>query len=269
MARKTSHHIQSLARGLSVLQAFTPERSEMTLTEIARATGMNMSAAQRFTDTLMHMGFLKRDRNKRFQLGPKVLSLGFALLQGSQLKRQAEAFLEEFAQRHHRTVNLAVLDEEDIVFLCRRESQRFLKYDLAAGSKLPAHCTAQGKVLLAGLEDDALQNLLERMPLDKLTSRTITDPRALWGELMEVRRRGYSQCDGELSLDLFTLGAPVINQEGKIVAATNLSLSVEEAKGDLRPKMINSILALGESISATLGYRGPYPLFPGLRERQP
>ncbi|MGA6925570.1 MAG: IclR family transcriptional regulator C-terminal domain-containing protein, partial [Desulfosarcina sp.] len=211
MNRKKLHYVQSLARGLSVLQAFTAEAPSLSLSNIARMTGMNTTAAQRFTDTLLQLGFLHRNRHREFMLGPKVLDLGFAFLNGSQLKRIAETYLAEFSKKHGRTVNLAVLDGDMIVFLYRREAQRFLKYDLQAGSRLPSYCTATGKVLLAALPDPALRNTLGSMAIEALTRFTITDPEALWVDLMETRKRGYSVCDREMSLALFSLAVPVLN----------------------------------------------------------
>ncbi len=245
-----------------MLGVFSAERPSLTLSEIARLSGLNVTATQRFTDTLMQLGFLHRDKHREFQLTPKVLSLGFAFLNGSQLKRLAAGVIDAFAERHNRTMNLAVLDGDAIIFLHRKEAQRFLKFDLQAGSRLPSHCTASGKALLAGLPDDKLRPLLAGMELTQITSHTISQPRALWEDLMDTRQRGYSICDRELNLSLYSLGTPVFNQEGQVVAAVNLSLSVEEAKGDYLERMVEDLWGLGRDISASLGWEGKYPAYP-------
>ena len=169
MGRQHKHFIRSLARGLSILQAFSSEQPRLTLTQLAAITEMNRTAVQRFTDTLMQLGFLGRNRHKEFYLGPSVLSLGFAYLQGSELTRLASSYLKEFSGRIGKTVNMVILDNTDIVFLYRNEVHRFLKYDLRAGSKLPGHCTASGKVLLASLEDKELMQRIKGMNLEKMT----------------------------------------------------------------------------------------------------
>lgn len=263
--RTTLHFVQSLARGLKVLQAFTAERPEMTLTEVAQATGLNMAAAQRFTDTLMQLGFLHRDHNKRFCLGPKVLTLGFSFLNGSQLRRQADKYIKEFSIKHNKTTNMAILDGDEIVFISRHEAQRFLSYDLHPGSRLPAHCTAQGKVLLAAKDDQELARMLESMELKRFTEKTVVDRGRLWDDLMRVRRQGYSISDRELTMDLVSLGVPVLDFNGQVVAATNLALPAREAHGDWLEEMIDKLRGLGAELSAALGYSGDYPLaFHGL-----
>jgi len=262
LTRKQLHFVQSLGRGLAVLQAFSAESPSLKLSEIAQITGLNVTAAQRFTDTLMQLGFIHRDKHREFHLTPKVLSLGFAFLNGSQLKRLGADLMDRCSQRLNRTMNLAALDGDAVVFLHRSETQRFLKFDLQAGSRLPSHSTGTGKALLAGLEDAELFRKLENMELTQVTSYTLTTPRALWEDLMEIRKRGYSICDREMNLSLYSLGAPVLNGEGKTVAAINISLSVEEAKSDLPRKMLEELWALSREISLSLGWDGAYPAYP-------
>lgn len=261
MTRKKINYVQSLARGLSVLQCFSTERPSLTLSEIARMTGMNTTAAQRFTDTLLQLGFLYRNQHREFMLGPKVLNLGFAFLNGSQLRKLAETYLAEFSKKYGLTVNLAILDGNAVVFLYRHEAQRFLKYDLRAGSRLPSYCTATGKVLLSALSDNVLRKTLNSMPMEPLTRFTITDSTILWSDLMETRKRGYSICDREMSLALFSLAVPVLNQEQKVVAAINLSLSADEA-ASRKKEARERLESLGRMISGAMGYEGHYPSIP-------
>lgn len=262
MGRSQTHFIQSLARGLKVLQAFSAERPALTLSEIARRTGFNVVAAQRYTDTLMALGFLKRNRHREFFLGPQVLSLGFSFLNGNPLRKMAGHYLQEYSERMQRTVNLAVLDGGEVVFLFRREVNRFLSYDLHDGSRLPAHVTGTGKCLLASLDDAALHGLLQSMELPRVTARSLVEPGKLWDDLMKTRRRGYSIADRELIPDLYSMGAPLINGGGAVEAAVNLSLSPQEARGPDFKKLRTSFLDLGRELSAALGYQGPYPVIP-------
>ena len=203
--RKQKYFIKSLYKGISVLQAFSTDKSILTLTDIAKKTGMNITAVQRFTDTWMALGFLKRTEHKEFFLGPKVLTLGFSYLNGSQLRRLSEIYLTEFATRINRNVNLGILEEEHVVYLFRKETQSFIKSSLGAGSIMPCYCTAMGKVLLAGLNDKRLEQIIDSVEMVKVTKHTITDQKLLWGELIETRKRGYSICDRELSLALYSV----------------------------------------------------------------
>jgi IclR family transcriptional regulator, pca regulon regulatory protein len=257
--RKQKHFIKSLSKGINILQAFSTETPVLTLTDIAKKTGMNTTAVQRFTDTWMALGFLKRTEHKEFFLGPKVLTLGYSFLNGSHLRRLTEVYLTEFASRINRNVNMGILDEEHVVYLFRKEAQTFMKYALGAGSIMPCYCTAMGKILLAGLSDERLKKILDKVEIRKVTKHTITDRKLLWQDLMETRKRGYSLCDRELSLALYSLAVPLLNGKNIVIAAANLSLSADEALGVFLQDMIAELIKAGRELSSYLGYEGEYP----------
>jgi IclR family pca regulon transcriptional regulator len=262
MAHKRTQFIQSLQRGLIILQAFSSDHPKLTLSQLVKYTGLNIAAVQRFTYTLMELGFLGRNRHKEFFLGPQVLSLGYAFLQGSELRQLTAATIDDFAESTGHSVNLAILDDLESLFIHRREIRRYLKYDLHPGSKLPAYCSGTGKLLLAALEDDELRRRIKRMKLEPLTSYTLADPERLWADLMETRKRGYSISDREMSLSLYSLGAPVLNQSGLVTAAVNISLDWEEVKDGFPTNRVAQLMELGRQLSGLLGYQGPYPELP-------
>lgn len=267
MNRKNTHFIQALARGFAVLEAFSREHQRLTLSQLAERTGLNRTAVQRMTDTLVELGYLGRNPYKEFFLGPKVLSLGFAYLRASELSEMAAAYLGEFSERIGKTVNMAVLDDTEIIFLYRHEVKSFLKYDLRAGSKLPSHCTASGKVLLAALSDEELQKRLQRMRFEAMTNRTITDRATLVQNLQATRDLGYGICDRELSPGLYSIGVPLLNHESRVKAAVNLSMSSEEAEAGLKEGFLRELVGIGRKVSAILGYEGAYPIIsPGSGE---
>jgi IclR family pca regulon transcriptional regulator len=259
MYRKHIHFTQSLARGLSILQAFSSENPRLTLTQLAEITEMNKTAVQRFTDTLMELGFIGRNKHKEFYLDHRVLSLGFAYLQGSELIKLTSFYLKEFSERIGKTVNMSILDDKDIIFLYRHEVHRFLKYDLRAGSKLPSHCTASGKVLLASLQDKELLKRIKFMNLEIMTSLTIVDRDKLIEDIRKTRERGIGICDREFSLALYSVAVPLLNQEKKVVAAINLSMSSEEAVGHVLDNAVREIVEQGRKLSGLMGYVGIYP----------
>ena len=262
MERKTKHFVQSLAKGFKVLQAFRQDRSILTLTQIASISGMSTPTAQRITDTLLDLGYLKRNHRKEFFLGPKVLTLGFAYLHGSQLTMMADQYLEDFFQRHRWTVNLGVLEGTEVIYLARREKQRFLKYDVQPGFRLPANCTAMGKVLAAGLpEDECDQRFSDPEVLVRMTRNTIVDPEKFLADIKKVRKRGYAVCHRELSLDVSAVAAPVLDHEANIVAAVNVALPADKFGGELRADATTRVLDLGRELSISMGYQGEYPLF--------
>ncbi len=255
--------VRSLQRGLEILETISRASRPLSLTEIATQNGLSKTAALRFLETLCALGYLNRGEDKRYSLATKMLSLGFSFLNSSSLRAVAKVYVDELSNQLDKTVNLAVLDGLEILFLYRKEVRRFLKFDLQAGSRLPSYCTASGKVLLAGLEDGELKERISRMTLHQITPKTIISKEELWNEIMETRKRGYSICDQELSMDLYSIAFPLLNAEGKIIAAINVSLDAKDKHLMNMDEIIAKLKDTSENVSRTLGYKGLFPRFPG------
>jgi IclR family pca regulon transcriptional regulator len=259
---RDKNFIQSLARGLKILELFGESSRALTLTEIAGRTGLTKTTIQRFLHTLCSLGYLHRDENKSYVLGVRVLSFGHSFLNTSNLVRMARPYLDELSSELGKTVNLAILDDLDTLFLYHREVRKFLKYDLGPGSRLPAYAGSLGKVLLAGLNDEELNRRMRKMDFYPITPRTILSKRKLWAEIKETRERGYSICDKELSMDMYSIGVPLLNGQGEVVAAINASLEASyKGSPDLKG-IIEGLMEKGKMISSSLGYHGSFPSFP-------
>lgn len=259
MSRQPQHFLQSLARGVRVLEAFSAHSPRLTLQQLADRTGYNKTAVQRLTDTLMQLGYLGRNGYKEFFLEPKVLSLGFAYLHGSELRQLGQTHLADFGRRIGRTVNLAILEGTEVVFIYRHQVQTFFTFSLAEGSRLPVHCTALGKVLLAWLPPDDLDRRLAAMTFEPLTSRTITDRELFRRELATTAQRGYAVTDGEGALGLCSLAVPLIDRDGRVAAAINISLPSDEIGQPAFADLPQALLDEGRRLSNLLGYSGAYP----------
>ena len=266
--RQPKHFIDALARGIRVLEVFSANQTRLTLQEISEATGFNKTAVQRLTDTLMTLGYLGRNRRKEFYLEPRILTIGFSYLNGLELRQVGATHLREFSLKIKQTVNIAVLDDLDVIFVFRNEIQGFFSFGLREGSRLPVYCTASGKVLLAALPDEELAEKLDRIRFEPLTRFTITDARSLAAEVELVRDRGYSIADQEGVLGLYSLAVPIFNYEGQVVAAANISLKSEENEPEKIREIIESLKQEGAWLSSRMGYGGFYPNRPfrGIRE---
>ncbi len=218
------HFVQSLARGLAVIRAFDADDPAMTLSEVARKTGMSRAAARRFLLTLIDLGYLRTD-GREFQLTAKVLELGYAYLSGQSLPRLATPVLEELSAELGESVSMAVLDGTDIVYVARVHTRRIMSVSIAVGTRFPAYATSMGRVLLAGLTETQIGAVLARSDLRKLTPRTTTDPAALLDAILAVARDGWASVDQELEPGLRSIAVPVRNPAGAVVAAINVSLS--------------------------------------------
>ena len=146
-----------------------------------------------------------------------------------------------------------------MLFIYRREVNRFYDFGLKEGSRLPAHCTSSGKVLLAGLPAPLLADRLAEMDLEPLTSYTITDKSALKAEIDRTKIRGYGVSDREGSLALFSAAVPVWDRFDQVAAAINISLPADLGRSDEATAIIKEMIAVGGELSRKMGYRGAYP----------
>ncbi|NNN35428.1 helix-turn-helix domain-containing protein [Streptomyces sp. S3(2020)] len=232
--------IESLARGLTVLTAFGEGRASLTLTEVAKATGLARATARRALITYEHLGLVTATPHRTFTLTPRVLSLGFPPLSRTSLPEIATPHLVGLAARIHESASLAALTPPgaEIQYTARVATNRVMSVNLTVGTRLPAYATSMGRVLLAGLP--AAERVLGE--LRPLTSHTLTDPEALADVLTEVRAQGYALVDEELEEGLRSIAVPVRDRTGRVVAALNTAMHTTrrtpaECVSDLLPEL--------------------------------
>lgn len=213
--------VQSLARGLAVITAFSTNSAEMTLTEVASQTGLTRAAARRFLLTLCDLGYTQFD-GKRFRLTPKVLNLGYAYLRSNNLWDVAEPVLEDVSRKLNESSSLSVLDGDEIVYIGRVPTARIISIALNVGARLPAYCTSMGRVLLASLDAKRLDAYFQKVELRALTPYTETHPNKLRRHIDSVRRKGYATINQELEIGLRSIAVPVRTGAGRVVAAMNI-----------------------------------------------
>jgi IclR family pca regulon transcriptional regulator len=237
-----AHFVQSLERGLAVIRAFDAEHSELTLSDVARATGLTRAAARRFLLTLVDLEYVRTD-GRLFSLAPRVLELGYAYLSSLTLPEVAEPHLERLVAEVRESSSLCVLDGDDIVYVARVPTSRIMTVSISVGTRFPAYATSMGRVLLAALPDEELDKYLGRAEFQRLTSRTVGTAAALRAELAKVRGQGWALVDQELEDGLRSIAAPVRNRAGRVVGAVNLSAhasrtSLESLRRDLLPHLL-------------------------------
>jgi IclR family pca regulon transcriptional regulator len=252
---------QSLERGLAILGCFSSTRPVLGIADIADALGMSRSTTHRYVITLVALGYLEQGASRKYRLGLRVTDLGMSALDSTGLQQHSHPELEELRRRTSYTTGLGVLDGEEILYVDRargfRRELTEAALDPQPGSRLPAHCTAIGKLLLAYLPEHERRELIAQLTLTKHGPNTITTKQALRDELERIRHDGLAVNDQELAPELRTLAAPVRDQTGAVLAAVNLSIPgastpVAELVDTLGPQL----LATAERISASLGYRG-------------
>lgn len=244
--------VQSLARGLEVIVAFDADHPEMTLAQVAQRTGYSRATARRFLHTLVELGYMRTD-GKSFALTPQVLGLGTAYLSGLGLPQIAQPHLEALSAQVGESTSVAVLDGTDIVYVARVATRRIMSVGIAVGTRFPAYATSMGRVLLAALDDAALDAVLERTDLRPLTPRTIHEPAELRRELERVRAQGWALVDQELERGLTSMAAPILDGRGAAVAALNVSAATMDDTPQIdraRDPLLESARAIGADLAA-------------------
>lgn len=215
---------QSVEKALGVLHAFGGPRRALNLGEIAAAAGITKSSAQRFTNTLEQLGYLQRDAQaKRWVLSPRVLTIGHAYLSGHTLIERATSNLLELNVATGESVSLSEPDDTRMVYVARFPGHRRFFIHMPIGRSLPMFCTAAGRAYLSRLHEDEVADILERSSLQPLTPTTVTDKKKILDLISEAREAGYARANQECYRGDLTLGAPVIGQHGRPVAAINIS----------------------------------------------
>lgn len=257
---------QSLERGLAILSSFSSGRQLIGTSEIARELGLTRSTAHRYIATLSRLGYLQQDGvTRRYGLGPRVLDLGFTAINSMELRHVAAPQLRRLCDETGHTVNMAILDETDIVYVERvrasRGRQNEIDLDLHVGSRLPAYCTSLGKVLLAYLPPERRDEILDAVLLARRGPNTITSRRELMAELERVRAAGMAVNNEELAYGLRSIAVPVLAASGEAVAAVNLAAhSAMASIDDLVERLGPTMQRAAAEISAQLGYRPAAPL---------
>ena len=232
----------SLARGLTVIQAFTQKKRQLTISQLSVKTGLSRAAVRRCLYTLAKLGFAGSDDGRHFYLGPRILALGYSYIASMPLATAAQPVLERVSHELHESCSISTLDRSDIIYVARANVTRIMSIDLGVGSRLPAFCTSMGRILLATLPEEALEAYLTQTELKRFTERTITAVEKLRQVLRLVSRNGYSIVDQELELGLRSMAVPIQNPNGKIVAALNVGahaqrVSIQEMQSKFLPRL--------------------------------
>ena len=245
----------SLARGLTVIAAFSQQPQSQTIAQLSQKTGIPRAAVRRCLYTLAKLGFVTGN-DRHFSLLPKILTLGHAYLSSTPLVVAAQPFLDQVNAAVHESCSIAILDDDDILYVARsRKTTRIMSIDLKPGSRLPAYCSSMGRVLLAHLPPQELKAYLARSKLKAYTDRTITSKERLVQVLEAVRRNGYAIVDQELEVGLRSIAVPVSDANGTVVSAMNVGahatrLGVRDMEARVLPQLRAAASELGKLLLA-------------------
>jgi IclR family pca regulon transcriptional regulator len=251
--------IQSLERGLAILQVFDADHPSLSFSDVARRTGLTRAAVRRFLLTFVELGFMRVDDGK-FSLRPKVLGLGYAYLSSLSLPDIALPHLRDLASRTSESVSLTVLDGDSVVYVAQVTAARPMAVRIDVGTRFPAYATATGRVLLANAPEQWLEGYLSQVTLLPLTEHTVSTVAGLRDALEAVRREGYAHVDQELDPSLRALAVPICDRAGDVVAAMVVSTHTRNPQDTPQlAALLDELRGTARDIEADLALRTPQP----------
>ncbi|MGB3067430.1 MAG: IclR family transcriptional regulator C-terminal domain-containing protein [Ottowia sp.] len=233
--------LQSLEKGLDVLESFQFTKPVQTIAEVAACTGHDRATTRRALLTLVQKGYLAQN-GKHFSLTAKVLGFGYQYLAALPFWAQAHPVLEELSDELNETISIGVLDGWDVVFILRVPAKRLLTFDPSTGSRVPAHVHSIGHVLLASLQAAELDAFLGQLELTSFTPNTIRNRRELRAHLLQAGQQQWAFANSQHELNLGGVSVPIKNHHGKTLAALNVNFIMDadaerRARGHMLPRL--------------------------------
>lgn len=243
--------VQSLERGLAIIQVFDADRPRLTVSEIAQVSGLTRAAVRRFLFTLTELGYVQPHRNG-YELTPQVLQLGYSYLSALTFPDVALPHLEKLVAETGEASEGTILDRGDVVYVVRVPGPALMTISVSVGARRPAYATAMGRVLLANLPAARLDTYLETAELEPMLPNTITDPQALREELARVREQGFALVNQELEIGLVAVAVPVRDRHGQARAAINLSTHIGRKSAEDMRALVPRVLQAAADIELGL-----------------
>ena len=241
----------SLVRGLEILSLFSHKNSSLNLSEIADKIGVTSSAVYRYVVTLEKEGFLnKQTSGKQYKLTARVMDLGFSYIKSLDISEIAEPYIKELRNVTDFTAHISVLENTEIVYIYRAVSERSLVTNIPVGSRLPAHATSMGRIMLSGLSDQKIVKLYEEYKFTALTKYTPQDIKSLLELIKQDRERKYVAEHSHIEAGTFVIAHPITNSTGEIVSAINISGHEQQLSAD--KFIIEAVKKIAKEISSFL-----------------
>ena len=238
MANNPSNTISSLAKGLRVFECFGAETPKLSISDVSKQTGLDRATARRCLLTLHQEGYADYD-GKFFTLTPRALRLGLGAIASLPLPQLVQPWLDQLSEQVGQSTSVSILDGSEIVYLACAAQRRVMSINLMPGSRLPAHCTSMGRVLLASLPSEQAQALVESADLTPRTRFNLTTPTEIMARVKAARGGGYAVIDQEVEIGLRSIAVPLFSAQGPAVAAINIGVSAAQVEAqDLVPRFL-------------------------------
>jgi len=246
---------QSIERALKILNSFSFDEPEKTLTQLSGELGLNKSTTQRILTALNSYGFINQDPiTKKYSLGIKLFELGSIVASKMSLRKQGALIISQLASKLKETVHLSVLDGYWVLCLDKAEGEQAIRMHSQVGERGHVHCAGSGKLLAAFMDEIWIDQLIKNVGLPRFTSHTITDPEEFKKHLTEIAQRGYSIDMGESQEDIHCVAVPVRNKTKHVIAAISVAGPKTRVTDDMIREILPELNEAAKTLSIHLGY---------------
>ncbi|HEV8256036.1 MAG TPA: IclR family transcriptional regulator C-terminal domain-containing protein [Casimicrobiaceae bacterium] len=253
-------HVQSLTRGLSILEALAKSSAGLTLTDVAQRVQLPPSTTHRFLSTLERMGYVYQAGDLGlWYVGLQAFTVGTTFLANRDFVAQSHASMHRLMEQAGETANLAILDGTEAVFIAQVQCHEMMRTLVKLGSRVPLHASGVGKALFAALSDEQIDAILKVRGLPRITENTIVVPETMWAALRVIRQRGYSFDDEEHARSTRCVGAAIYDEHAEPLGAISIA-GPSTRLADERIRQLGPIVAhIAEELTRHLGGRWPHP----------
>jgi DNA-binding IclR family transcriptional regulator len=246
--------INSLLKAIDILQVFSPNEPRLSLAEIASRLDLPKSTTHNLLRTLLSRGLVEKVDSDHYALGTTIISITQAVRVNVELRDRAAPVLRELADFCRESVLLAILDGNYILYIYAIESPRRLLARTAVGDRVPLHCTAIGKAILAHLPMEQVESIINAVGMPRSTDATITELPVLIKEMELIRQQGYSVDHQEHEASTFCIAAPIFNAAGGVIAACSVTGADPEIIQSRQGQISERVTQCANDISRLMGY---------------
>jgi IclR family transcriptional regulator, KDG regulon repressor len=249
--------LSSVANSLRLIKAFSEDRYEIGISDLAKRLGLAKSTVHRLASTLLEQGMLEQNAGDgKYRLGLTLFELGTLVRRKMDFTVEARPYLRTLAEKTGETVHLAILDHDSVLYIITHESKQALRMGSKVGTRVPVHCTAVGKTLLAFQPEAEIERIIAR-GLPASAPNTIVDAKALQRELATVRARDYAVDDEEAEIGLRSIAAPIRSYSGNVLAAISIAGPVHRMTKKMLLGWVRELIEAAEAVSQRLGWQAP------------
>jgi IclR family KDG regulon transcriptional repressor len=255
MKDASEYNVRAVERAIQILDCFDDEHPERGVSEIALAVDLHKATAHRIIVTLFNHGYLERTKDEKYRLGLRLASLGARAIRRIDIRSEALPFMTQLVERWGETCDLGIFEQGEVFYIEVLQGNHALTIAARVGQHLPAHCTASGRLFLAHLSPQELDDALSK-PLAKYTDKTLTSPDEIRQQLEQIRQQGFSMDCEEFEVGICAVSAPIYNHEGRMIAAMSIPSPASRMTDEVVPKMAEELIEAAQAVSRRMGWPG-------------